>query len=64
MAKRPVNLDEYIRQQRWWIERCGGNLSGYILKYGSANDPDHSGDGGEAIYEADIAALRRLEAMR
>ncbi len=49
-----------IQDQAKWIETCGNNLTGYIAKYGSANDPDKSGNGGEAIYAADIGELERL----
>lgn len=50
--------------QRRWIAEHGGNLAGYVERYGSKDDPDHYGDGGEAIYEADIAALRRYQQRR
>lgn len=43
---------------------CGRTIGGYIKTYGSAHDPGHSGDGGEAIYAADIAALSKLMAER
>jgi hypothetical protein len=50
-----------ISEQRQWIEDHGRTLSGYVARYGSASDPEHFGDGGEAIYTADTAELRRLE---
>jgi hypothetical protein len=53
---------EQVARQRMWIEEHGGSLSGYCLRYGEAGDADRYGDGGEAIYEADTAALRRYEA--
>ena len=53
-------LREMISEQRTWIEEHGRNLSGYRASYGSILDPDHDGDGGEAIYAADCAALERL----
>jgi hypothetical protein len=43
------------------MAQCGGTLAGYIERYGSLGDPDHYGDGGEAIYAADLAAVRRWE---
>jgi hypothetical protein len=55
-------IREQIRLQRLWIEQHGRNLSGYVARYGSADDPDHYGDGGELIYEADMKHLRELEA--
>lgn len=50
-----------VREQRKWIEEHGGNLSGYIARYGSKYDSSHYGDGGEDIYAADLAYLRELE---
>lgn len=59
-----ARLDRLIREQRRWVEEHGGSLSGYIARYGSASEPRHYGDGGEAIYAADSAALQRLEEDR
>jgi hypothetical protein len=50
-----------VRAQREWIEACGGDLAGYVATYGSKDDPEHYGYGGEAIYAADMAQLQRLE---
>lgn len=49
-----------IQEQESWIEEHGRDLAGYIERYGSKDDPQHYGDGGEAIYKADVAALRGL----
>lgn len=49
-----------VAEQRKWIEQCGGNLSGYILRYGAADDPDKHGDGGPAIFAADNGKLQQL----
>lgn len=54
-------LAQQIAEQRDWIAEHGGSLAGYVQRYGSKDDPKHYGDGGELIYEADVAALRRLE---
>lgn len=48
-----------LSNQREWIESRGGCRSGYIARYGSVEDK-HCGDGGEAIWAADHAALQRL----
>lgn len=64
MARKPKNLNEQIAEQRRWIQICGGTLAGYIARYGSKNDPERYGDGGEAIYAADTAALQKLERQR
>ena len=58
------SLAEQIADQRKWIDERGGNLAGYVARYGSRNDAEHYGDGGEAIYAADTEALRRLEAQQ
>ena len=46
-----------VAEQVAWMEKCGGNLAGYVEKYGSKDDPEHSGNGGEAIYQADYNHL-------
>jgi hypothetical protein len=51
-----------LAEERAWMEEHGSTLSAYIARYGSASDPDHYGNGGEAIYAADKAALDRAEA--
>ena len=53
-------LKDLFEQQKW-IQDRGGSLPGYVLRYGSHRDPDHYGDGGEAIYLADQLALKRAE---
>ena len=57
-----------VANQKKWIEDCGGDLQGYIAKYGDpgvpkANGKKMSGDGGTAIYNADLAGLKRAEAF-
>ena len=54
-----VKHETDIIEQMKWIASCGGSRAGYIKKYGSSSDPDHHGDGGEAIFDADQAELRR-----
>ncbi len=54
-------IDQYITEQRQWIEEHGGDLAGYVARYGSRDDANHYGDGGEAIYQADIDALADFE---
>src|SRR5690349_12719247 len=57
-----MRLLREIQEQREWMQRCGGSLSGYVRKYGSARQPETMyGNGGEAIYAADLAWLRKLE---
>lgn len=49
------------QSQREWMNRCGGDYIGYIAHYG---DPSYSeawsGDGGAAIYNADMTVLERF----
>lgn len=54
-------LRHRVQDERKWIKDHGGNLTAYIARYGSKDDPEHYGDGGEAIYAADVAALLRAE---
>lgn len=94
-------LQAQIKSQKQWIDRCGGNLTGYIEHYGDPGMPPledgqpktflipadkadivrdhlekvsgyigpdilvyarHYGNGGTAIYDADIQRLASLEA--
>jgi hypothetical protein len=55
-----AKLETNIALQEQWIADHGENLLGYIERYGSANDATKYGDGGEAIYAADIATLNKL----
>lgn len=48
--------------EREWMDERGGTLAGYMLRYGSKESQEHYGDGGEAIYAADKAALDRAQA--
>ena len=47
---------ERVTFERRWIAEHGGDIAGYFLRYGE------DGDGYEAIYAADLEALRRAEA--
>lgn len=55
-----TRLQHELTEQEAWVKKCGGNLLGYIQNYGSKDEPDHSGDGGEAIYAADMNHLNAL----
>lgn len=55
-------LAREVAAQEKWIAEHGENLPGYIAHYGSASDPCHYGNGGEAIYAADMNALTELRA--
>jgi hypothetical protein len=59
--KRREWLRKQVAEQRRWIEEHGRDYAGYAMRYGSKHDPDHYGDGAEAIYAADKAALRQYE---
>jgi len=50
-----------LRREQQWMAECGGTLAGYIAKYGVKGDPDCQGDGGEAIYAADLAKVLKYE---
>jgi hypothetical protein len=67
LERRAADLTRKIEEQRAWIRRCGGSREGYRLRYGvpGVTDPDEVlGDGGDAIWAADQAELRRLLAER
>lgn len=57
-------LADQIDRQRQWIKEHGGDVNGYVERYGSKDDAKHYGDGGELIYAADLAALRSLTGGR
>ena len=57
-------LAQLIAEQEDWIAAHGGDLAGYVERYGSKDDPEHYGDGGEAIYKADRGALDDLLVRR
>jgi hypothetical protein len=64
MITRKTSLNHQMLEQLKWIADHGNTLAGYVARYGSANDPEHYGDGGEAIYAADVAELVRIERLR
>lgn len=55
---------ERMSAQRKWVEEHGGDIAGYVARYGSSDAPvnERYGDGGERIYAADKAELDKLEA--
>lgn len=60
MINRAQQVERAIAEQVQWMTRCGADRAGYIRTYGSINDLEHVGDGGEAIYEADARFLASL----
>lgn len=63
-ARTQADFYKDVVEQRKFMRECGGGMpteGGYIRTYGSRYDKKHSGDGGEAIYAADLAHLRDLE---
>jgi len=55
------HLIEAVAAQFLWIKNHGGDLAGYVRRYGSKADPHRCyGDGGEAIYAADMAQFDKL----
>ena len=47
--------------QRKWFADHGSSLYAYVERYGSVDDEEYYGDGGEAIYKADKDALDLAE---
>lgn len=50
-----------VHEQRDWIRDHGGSLSGYIDRYGDPGMERCYGDGGTAIYAADMNSLHDYE---
>lgn len=58
--------EQQYANQREWIKEHGGNLAGYISRYGDpeverADGKPMFGDGGTAIYRADLARLEAID---
>lgn len=51
-------LVKVLKDQRAWIAERGDSLAGYLAFY-----PTRTPDNVKAIYEADVAELRRLEKL-
>jgi len=58
-AKRKQELIRQINEQRAWIDEHGGSLAGYVANYHGRHG--RTVENAMAIYEADAAALRKLE---
>ena len=57
------DLKQRLSEQRKWIDEHGGDIAGYITRYGDPGLTDAwYGEGGSAIYRADRAELDMLEA--
>ena len=56
-----ARLQQQVEAQKRWIAEHGGNLAGYVERYGVPGHPDCYGNGGAAIYAADTAALAEYE---
>jgi hypothetical protein len=54
------------QEQIAFMASAGGNLDGYITRYGDYDSPRADGkpmcgEGGRAIYQADLAELQRIQ---
>lgn len=56
-------LKKFIDEQKKWIEDHGSDEAGYIAHYGVPGTSRCYGNGGKAIYKADLDALRAFEAQ-
>lgn len=52
---------ERLAMERQWMADHGTTRYAYRERYGLSTDEDHYGDGGDAIYEADLAALNHAQ---
>jgi hypothetical protein len=62
-TRRKTTIYDLIQAQEEWIMNHGRNLEGYVARYGSIHTPERYGNGGEAIYTADVAELTRLRRL-
>lgn len=51
-----------LHTEEEWVAEHGGTLDAYVARYGSITEEPHYGNGGEAIFAADQAALDRARA--
>jgi hypothetical protein len=58
MDRAEIALNQLLAQEEW-VASHGGCEAAYVARYGSTSDPVHYGNGGEAIYAADMAELAR-----
>jgi len=58
ITDKQVNRLHRIAEQEEWIEEHGGDLAGYIARY------EGHGNGGAAIYAADLARLAFIVAAK
>ena len=61
-------IKERDSQRRWFADH-GRSLYAYVQRYGSVDDKEYYGQGGEAIYKADkgafdLAEKKGLEAQK
>ncbi len=59
MSKLLQCADHFIHEYDW-LEEHGFTRSEYIKRYGTAESPIGGGNGGEAIWEADIQHFERV----
>jgi hypothetical protein len=59
--KQFTSLKLQLSEQRKWIADHGATLDAYVDRYGKTDDPNKYGDGGSAIYAADMGELARIE---
>lgn len=50
-----------VFEQRQWIEKCGGDLAGYITNYHGKYG--RTVENATEIYRADVAELQKLEQL-
>lgn len=56
------NLSKRVEEQQDWMLDHGNNLAGYVKHYGSIDNDEYYGEGGEAIFFADFEELLLREA--
>lgn len=59
--KEVTSARRQLTEQRNWIADHGATLDAYVDRYGEADDSNKYGNGGSAIFAADMGELARLE---
>lgn len=52
-------LAKIVQEQKDWVASHGLSQAGYVSRYKEFGHPEVLGDGGSAIYSADVAALAK-----
>ena len=56
-SSRKEKLAQYVQHQKDWVKEQGLSQAGYVERYKEFGHPEVLGEGGSAIFAADVSAL-------